>query len=73
MIIDEKFRSKFSFRRNTTPKVINGVELTGLEKFQIQSETNMEVLEIGQNVLIEPTNSRTDSHSEMRFGLLRSH
>ena len=32
----------------------------------------MEVLEIGQNVLIEPTNSRTDSHSEMRFGLLRA-
>ena len=33
MIIDEKFRSKFSFRRNTTPKVINGVELTGLKNF----------------------------------------
>ncbi|CAH3035189.1 unnamed protein product [Porites lobata] len=29
VIIDEKFRSKFSFRRNKTPKVINGVELTG--------------------------------------------
>lgn len=38
MIIDEKFRSKFSFRRNKTPKVINGVELTGLKYFKFSQK-----------------------------------
>ena len=30
VVIDKDFRSKFNFKRNKYPRVINGVELTGL-------------------------------------------